>query len=677
MRARLLRNMAVMAGVCWFMATGVAMADSPFFVDEQITDRVGALGDRRGEVEEALDQLREDHALDLFVVYVDNFDGMDREVWADETAQRSQFNINDALLAVATGDRIYQLSVDADYPLSNDELTEIETVAIEPALSQNDWAGAAIGGADGIAAVLAGQQVQAPEIIPGEEDPSAGDGFPWAPVVVIGAGAAGAGGYLYARSRRRGRGAGVDPSSMTLEELDARASSLLIETDDAVKTSEQELGFAAAQFGDEAANPFVAAVDEAKTHLDESFRLRQQLDDATPEDDATRRAMLEEIVQRLESANESLDDQAAAFDRLRDLEQNAPEVLDQVAGRAGESRQRLGATQNTLQTLSGRYAPSALEAVADNDSEAADRLEFVDTAASDAQAKLAAGDSAGAAVAIMAAEEAVGQADQLMEAVERLSAELDQASQGLQQAVQNTTKDLTEAKAMLQGGQQSPELASRVAAAEQALVSVQQELQTGRFDPMAATRRLEEADIALADSLKDVREEQARIERARASLDQALLAARSEISATNDFITTRRGGVGSQARTRLAEAQRSFDQAIGLAQTDPEAALRMTQQAHQLAAQAGQQARSDVGAFSPGGTGGPGGGGQGGGLAGAVLGGILIDNILGGGGGRRGGGGFGGGMFGGSGGRGGGGSRSPGSFGGSGTRARRGGGGRF
>jgi hypothetical protein len=595
---------------------------------------------------------------------------MDREEWAGTTAERSQLGINDALLAVATTERVYQLSVDADYPLTDEQLAQIETEAIEPALRANDWAGGAIGAANGIAATLSGQEVQAPEIVPGEESPSADGGFPWVPVLV-GAGAVGVGAYAYTRARRR-RSASAEPSALTLDELDARASSLLVETDDAVKTSEQELGFATAQFGEEAAAPFAKAVEDAKADLTASFRLRQQLDDAVPEDDTTRRQMLEEIITRCESANESLDAQADAFDRLRALEQNAPEVLAEVDRRAAELGPRVAALPAALDALRGKYSESALEPVANNDEQATERLDFVRTAAADARQRLDTGDAAGAAVAVLAAQEAVGQATQLIEAVDRLGADLDQATEGLRGAVQETAQDLSEAKAMLGSGQQDPELAGRVASAEHALTSVQQELSSGRFDPLAATKRIEQAHEELAAALQGVRDEQARQQRARAVLDQTMLAARSEIAATQDFVTTRRGGVGSQARTRLAEAQRHLEQAMALAQQgDAEAALQEAQYARQLAGQAGQLARSDVGSMM--GQGGPfGGGSQGGGLGGAILGGILIDSILGG---RRGGGMFGGG-FGGSGSRGGG-SRSPGSFGGRGTRARRGGGGRF
>ena len=62
--------------------------------------------------------------------------------------------------------------------------------------------------------------------------------------------------------------------------------------------------------------------------------------------------------------------------------------------------------------------------------------------------------------------------------------------------------------------------------------------------------------------------------RAAASLEQALMTARSTIDAADDFINTRRGAVGPEARTRLAEAQRHFDLAVELGRDDPTRALR-------------------------------------------------------------------------------------------------------
>jgi hypothetical protein len=188
-------------------------------------------------------------------------------------------------------------------------------------------------------------------------------------------------------------------------------------------------------------------------------------------------------------------------------------------------------------------------------------------------------------------------------------------------------------------------------------------------DPLAALRRLDEAGTALDQALSDAHEERVAGERAAAQLDRTLIAARSGIAAASDFIATRRGAVGSDARTRLAEAQRHLDTAAGLARSAPVDALREAQQADAMAQEALRLARDDVQRWSP-----PSGGGGTSGidLGSLVLGGILLGGRSGGFGGGFGGGGHGGGR---GGGRGGG--FSPGSFGGSGTRGRRGGGGRF
>ncbi len=383
--------------------------------------------------------------------------------------------------------------------------------------------------------------------------------------------------------------------------------------------------------------------------------------------------MLTEIVTRCEDANERLDAQAAAFDRLRDLERNAPQLIGEVEQKVGAAESRLGQTVATIQSLDSRYADSALAPISANPEQAKERLEFARKTLQDARQDLAVSDASSAAVSLLAGEEAAAQAGQLLDAVDRLGADLERAATGITTAISDTAQDLAEAKALVSSDQAPGDLAGQVAAAESALATVQQEMAGGRYDPLVAIRRIQEAGGRLEQALAAVRDQQQQAQRARASLVHALIAARSEISATQDFITTRRGAIGGEARTRLAEAQRHYDEAMAAAQSDPVSALSHAQRADALAEHAGELARSDVGAFSDSGGLDESSGG-GGGLGGLILGGILIDSIFGG---RSGGGGFGGGGFGGGGG---GGRRSglgPGSFGGGGTRGRHGGGGKF
>ncbi len=94
-------------------------------------------------------QLRAD-GTDLFVVYVDSFDGADGQQWASDTANLSQFGTNDVLLAVAVEDRTYGYSFADDYPLPESTTDEIVARDVEPRLAADDWAGAAVALADGL-----------------------------------------------------------------------------------------------------------------------------------------------------------------------------------------------------------------------------------------------------------------------------------------------------------------------------------------------------------------------------------------------------------------------------------------------------------------------------------------------------------------------------------------------
>ncbi|MEU9300528.1 TPM domain-containing protein [Streptomyces sp. NPDC048269] len=662
-----------------------ARADDPVTLSQQgqITDRVGALGDRKAEVTAALDKLYADRRIQLFVAYVRDFSGRSAQSWADATAAKNGLGQDDVLLTVATGARQYAYSAAVDSGFTEEQLAAVARTAIEPALKQNDWAGAAVGAARGYDAVLGGQPVPVPAITPGPADPGGGtsgeNGAGDFVLPVVAVGAAGAlGVYAYRRRKRKdaeigagGRGTTTGPGwpegapdRLPLPELDARAKALLVETDDSVRTSTEELGFASAQFGDEAVVPFTAAVEYAKGELTHAFRLRQQLDDAYPEDDAPRRRMLDEIVARCTEASRRLDAESADFDRLRDLEKNAPQALATVEAHFRALSGRTTTAEATLTALTRRYADSASSPVAANPEQAKDRLLFATTHLGEARTAVDGGDNGTAAVHVRAAESAVDQAATLVDAVERRAQELAEAAGKLPGALNETEADLADARGLLTGtaeGTSTADLRGRIGRAESVLADVQQEQAGGRYDPIDALRRVEEADAALDESLSGARERETGRQRAAALLDQAMLSARSAIGAATDYVTTSRGAVGSQARTRLAESGRHLERAVSLTAGDPAGALAEAQQADALARQAQQLAEQDVRAYQD-----PYGGRRSGGGGGAVLGGIILGEIL------RGGGGFGGG-----GGFAGGGGRGPGSFGGGGTRGRMGGGGRF
>lgn len=606
----------------------------------------------------------------LYVVFVDTFTNpSSSEEWANDTAELNGLGPKQYLLAISTEGRQLYLSADSSGPLTAAQITAVEDAAAGP-LGSDDYAAAVTAAADAFQSALGGG--------------SSAGGFPWLIVLLVVAAIAVVV-WLVLRSRRKASRPAVDGGGPVNEidtvdtaELARRAASALVQTDDALRTSEQELGFAKAQFGDAATVEFEQALTQAKADLDKAFSLQQQLDDSTPDTEQQVRAWNAQILELLNGANAQLDEKAAAFDELRKLEQNAPEALARVQEQRAKAAADIDRSATTLAALAASYAPAALATVADNPEQARQRIAFADEQLVAAEAAIGAGNGGEAAVGIRAAEEAVGQAALLEQAIDKLGADLAQGEQDAAALIAELDRDIATASAL---PDPDGRVAGVIAATRQQLDAARANLASAQKRPLVTLEALEAANQQIDGVVQGVRDAQAQAQRAQQMLGQQIMQAQSQVSAAENYITARRGAVGAEARTRLAEAGASLVQAQQLQASSPEQALTYAQRANQLAAQAIQSAQNDVGAFDGGGLGGMFGGGSssggnGGGMLGAVLGGIVLNSVLGGGGGgSRGSSGGLGGIFGGSsggGGRGGGGIR-PGSFGGGGTRARRGG----
>ena len=134
------------------------------------------------------------------------------------------------------------------------------------------------------------------------------------------------------------------------------------------------------------------------------------------------------------------------------------------------------------------------------------------------------------------------------------------------------------------------------------------------------------ADADLNRLLATVAEEQATAERLNRSFEQALFTAQSRVHAVSEFIDTRRGSIGPEARTRLAEANRQLEAALDKQRTDVSEAIGRANTAASLAAEAQSLADDDVRSAQLAYTGRYGGGNH----LGAMMGGIIIGDMLGG-----------------------------------------------
>lgn len=137
------------AGLLWASPAG---AQPPSKLTDHITDSTGVLtASDRAAVGAAIDRLSRDRHIQLWVVYVDNFNRFKPDNWADRTRSATGMGDHDALLAVATNTKLYAFSVPSQVQgLTPAELNSLKTNQIEPVLRARNWGGAAVAAADGL-----------------------------------------------------------------------------------------------------------------------------------------------------------------------------------------------------------------------------------------------------------------------------------------------------------------------------------------------------------------------------------------------------------------------------------------------------------------------------------------------------------------------------------------------
>lgn len=642
MRNRWLTLAALVAG-----ALMGAAALSPASATDPVDLEAGYVTDIAGVLEPSEKQAAEDRLLELstesdaslFVVFVDEFTSpSDRIAWADTVARDNNLGDEQYLLAVAVEQGVYYISAGAGGPISDAQLDDIEQ-KIQPLLSQSDWEGAVILAADemqgdGGAGLLRGVLIVAGIVVAAL--------VVWLVVRLI------------IRARRnaeiRRRGAmpeKPDPndpfSTLTDEQVEAQAGSAIVQADDAITSSREELGFAVAQFGEGVTAQFSSVLEAAKAKMAEVFDLKQKLDDEIEDTVHDRRAWHIRIIRLCDEIDEMLDQNTEAFDELRGLATNAPVELERVKRERAALQPLLDGAQPELQSLSSSYDADALSTVAENPAQARERAVLADRSIAAAASAIEAGRTGEAAFAIRTAEQAVAQAAQLTRAIASLAGELGSIESQAHELIAELQRDVAASAQLPDAG---GVIAAAAAAATQQLQQAQANLSGTARNPQRMLEALTAADAQIDAAIAEGQETVRQAQRAQRMLDQTIAQANSEIRATRDLIETRRGVIGPTARTRLSMAEEALTQAIGLAPTSQSEARSAADRARQLAAQAAASARADIEAANPnryddrwagGWGGGPFGsssGSGGSGLAGDILGGI-IGGLLSGAGGSR------------------------------------------
>lgn len=640
--ARLLSLLAAILTAAVLVAPSAA-AESPFRLPDYVTDNAGVLSDRQlADVQRSVDQLYSERRVRLWVVFVDSFAPQGAVGWAQQTRTISDLGNEDAILAVATGQRSYAFLVPpAASGGTSTKVDDIRRNQIEPALREENWAGAANAAASGLAAI-------------GKGGSGGGGGtlslVPLALAAGIGLMVIGALMLWNKRRRRKRHEAAVaaakridptDPTalaSVPIDALDELSRSVVVDVDNAVRTSANELVLAVEEFGEFQTTPFAAAVDNARETLKQAFNVRQKLDDNVPEPLSERRDLLTRVVVSAAKANRELAAQNEAFHQMRDLVINSPERLNALTRQLVAVTARVDPSEQTLAQLHTEFAESALQSVGRNVNAARERLAFADQAITRGRAlaaKPVAGEVGELVDCVRGAEAALQQANTMLDAVDSAASDIRRAVTALPAAIEDIQQGIASADGQLArgGAVKANELATARIAAIDAVTEAQA---NGTADPLGTFTRLTQADADLDRLLAEVTEEREAAARLQRSYEQALFTAQSRVRSVSEYIDTRRGSIGPEARTRLNEATRQLEAAQATSKGDVGAAIAHANGASLLAAQAQQLANEDVraaqrqyqshhrGNQSD---------------MGAVIGGIILGNILSGGLGRGGGGG--------------------------------------
>ena len=596
-----------------------AGAQPPFRLPGYVTDNAAVVSaSGRAAVTSAVDKLYADRHIRLWVVYVGDFSGQSAEDWAKRTYSASDLGDYDALLAVSATGRAYAFLVPSTIRSINaSQVDNLRRNRIEPALHAGDWSGAAVAAANGLDTTprSSGRLVLLVTL-----------GVIAVAVVVL---------VLVTRYRtRRRRDAAlaaarkVDPTdanalaAVPLETLDDLSRSMVVDVDNALRTSCNELALAVDEFGDERTEPFTAAVNNAKTALSQAFTVRQQLDDDTPETPAQRRELLTRVIVSAARADRELESQTDAFEKLRDLVINAASRLDALTQQVVELTARIGPAEQRLAELHNEFDPAALTSVAGNVTTANERLAFADRNIGAARAladRAESGQQTGLVDAFRAAESALGQARSLLDAIDSAAGDIRHAVAELPSVMADIQAGIQHANEQLQNQNTKSEL---LAARDAAVSAVDSARSGGGTDPLGTFARMAKADADLDRLLAVLAEERASAERLNRSLEQALFTAESRVRGVSEYIDTRRGSVGPEARTRLAEARRHLAAAHEKKATGPAEAIDHANAASTLAATAQPLANADAQAAQRAYTR------RRGDDTGALLGGIIVGDLL-------------------------------------------------
>ena len=575
-----------------FGPSSPALAEPPVEIDSIVTDTTNTLGGRDiTAVEEASEKLRKNTGLTFYLVVVKTFESpTDGFEWAGASIKRSQLGESDVVLYVGEDVREYGLSIDHSVDISDSDRREIENSMYQD-ISSGRYTAAAV-----LAAGMLDDTIRRDEIAAERAA---------AISTTLGVGAVGTvalGGTMYAVGRRRKKNqaeAEAARRAASFKERSDHAGSELVRMDNLIRSSEEELQFAQAQFGSEATEAFAEAVSTAKARAQQAFALQAKLFDHIPDTEAEQDQWLEEIVELTQTTGHELSEQQAVFVKLQQRQSQVPQLVSALEQRLPAVRERAGKVKQWSDTLEATLDAEAITPIRSDLDQCERMIALFEEELNNARSGWDAGKQGAAVVDVTDAESALKQATDLLDALEQARERILDAPAAIGAKLRNAEQLLGQ----LQNLERRE--AAVIDADERATMSKARAdldavsaLNGAYRNPIHITSKLATVEDSLQRILNESLDEKTKLDQARASLSEMLSDARVEIGSTERYINSYRGGLSSAPRARLAQAQSQLERAQAVQVDDPVQAVEFAREAVRLARTAYSDAEDEIFRYS-------------------------------------------------------------------------------
>lgn len=389
----------------------------------------------------------------------------------------------------------------------------------------------------------------------------------------------------------------INTKTKPLDQILKETASLLMSTDNSVRSAADDLAFAQAQFGQLETQDFATALTQAQQLMSQAFITYQQLTNTT--ENPQKHQLAQQVQQLCQQANQTIKNSVARFNQLRNANANLPQTIRQLHEQISEAKSKNEQVKTELESLRISYSDTQLQSLFDNPANITALLQAASTSLESAQQALELHTNAGQQQAqhqVSLAQRTFGQAIGQINEVLYASQDLANAPTRLAQALASIAADLQDVQRLPVN---SAAFSGMITNAERAIAQANQAL-AGNGDVLQSLTDLRISEDVLDAALAPYRANAAQQERNQQRFNALDTDVTTIIRQVDAYITSHRGAVQEPARASLATAKQVREQAAqqfaNLQQSNPansekmEATLQLLHQAKGHAQQALHQA---------------------------------------------------------------------------------------